>query len=335
VDFRRKIGVLELFRRNHFLNSLLLLPYSVLLGMDFFFHGAQIEYPVNSPLYDYFFSWLDASSTWNGVLAIFLLFIQAVMINRIVIRHRITRQTSLLAGVIYILVMNLLPGVRGVHDVMIANLFAILMISNAYPMMRLYRTEKLIFNMGFWAAMSFVFFPGYVILIPFAFVALYVLRTINIIEISQYLIGLFNVIFLVLTLSYILPIPGGYDSLDVIPYWRNLKYLFTFSSWPFAVYLSIIYLMTIIAVLRYYTILAKQDFKAQKVIKLTFILWSFMVLSILFVQIVSPHHLLIVGIPLSIIVGIMLTHWKQKLAAELIHLLVVVGILYLQYQSII
>lgn len=326
--------MLELFRRNHFLNSLLLLPYSILLGMDFFFQGPRIDYPVNSPLYDFFFSWLETSSHWNGILAIFLLFIEAVMINRIVIRHRITRQSSLLAGLVYILVMNILPGVRGVHDVMIANLFAILMISNAYPMLRLYKTEKLIFNMGFWAGMSFVFFPGYFVLIPFAFVALYVLRTINLIELTQYLIGLFNVVFLVITLSYVIPIEGGYDSLDIIPYWRNLKYLFTFSSWPFAIYLSIIYLLTIISVLRYYSILAKQDFKAQKIIRMTFILWSFMILSILFIRVVSPHHLLIVGIPLSIIVGIMLTHWKQKLAAELIHLFVVVGILYLQYQSI-
>lgn len=327
--------MLELFRRNHFLNSLLLLPYSFLMGLDFFFIPSHVAYPENSPIYTYFFGSLEGQTTSNALVAIFLLFFQAVLINRILIRQRMGRQTSLLAGVIYILLMNVLPGVRGVHDVMIANLFAILMISNGYSVLRLYRTEKLIFNMGFWAAIAFIFFPAYIVLVPFMFVVMYVLRTINPREMTQAFVGYINVILLVLAFCYVGNFPEGYNSLDVIPHFRNIGALFAFGNIPFGLFLGFTYLLVILGVLRYYSLLAKQDFKSQKKIKLTYYLLAFLWLGIVFVHIISPHHLLIAAIPLSMILGILLTHWTQKLAAELIHLLVVIGILYLHFQTVI
>lgn len=311
-----------------------MLPYSFLLGLDFFFQPQHVEYPSNSPIYTTIFGSLEQQGWFNGIMACLLIFFGAVMINRIVLRHRLSRTASLLSGLIYIVLMNMLPGVRGVHDILIANIVITFVIGNAFPLMRLYKTEKLIFNLGFWLATGFVLFPGAISFFPFLFVALFILRKMTLMEILQGLIGFVNVIILVLASCYIFDFNAGYDSLDLIFYWRNLFGLIALHQLPFGLFLGLVYLLCALATLRYFSLLAKQDFKAQKKIRLSYYLLAFSFFSIFFVHHISPHHLLIVCVPLSILLGIALTHWKQKLAAEIIHLLVVIGILYLHFQTV-
>jgi hypothetical protein len=314
------------------LNSLLLLPYSFLLGMDQFWSPDVVTYPQASPIFTALFGWSGSMPRIQAVVAVVIIFLTAVMINRLAIQHRLAKQASLLPGVVYILAMNFIPGIRGMHDVILANLLVLFMLSNAYRLIRLYDTEKLIFNMGFWAALSLIVYPGYMHLFIYLFFVLFILRSFKLIEFAQVGIGILNVYILLLGWFFIKGDMQYAWSLVPTFHFFNIKYWWSFATLPFGLFLGTFYLLTLIAILRYYNLLIKQGIKVQKKIKLTYWLWALSLFGLFFVPFVSYHHLLIVCVPLAICIGILLSQWKQKLAAEVLHLFVLIGVLYLHFQ---
>ena len=146
--------MLEIFRQNHFLNSLLLLPFAVILGIDTLIRPQSLLLEHTTSFYQWTFSGLSTSPLTASIIAIMVLFIQGVMINRLIIKHRLSRLSSLLPGLVYIILMNALPDTRGFHDVLIANTFVLLFFTDMLQLLRKFKTEKLMFNLGLWAALS-------------------------------------------------------------------------------------------------------------------------------------------------------------------------------------
>ncbi|MDX1684267.1 MAG: DUF6427 family protein [Saprospiraceae bacterium] len=325
--------MLELFRKNHFFNSLLLLPYSILLAVDGFFVHREIHFKGDSPLYELTFSWLDGHPVWNVIFAAFLLFIQAAMINRLVIQHRMSRVISLLPGLTYIVLMNAVPAVRGVHDILIANTFLLLFLLNCFQIIRLYNTQKNIFNMGFFAAFSAFFFPGYLVLIIYMLIAMLILRNFSMRELRQALTGFVTVMILIGCLYYVLDEMNQFLDLFGVFRLKNWLVLLDFSSIRSGLILIVTYILLIIAVLNFYKLQNKQSIKEQKKIKLIYWLMLLSLPGLWFVPALWVEDILQLSIPLGIILGMVIAGWKMKLAAEFIHIIVVIGILYLHFQQ--
>lgn len=278
------------------------------------------------------FSWLEGNSLGQLIFGIIFLFIQAVLINRLVISHRMSRVITLIPGLAYLLLMNALPETRGLHQVMMANFLAILFLLNCFPILRLYNTEKNIFNMGFWAAMSGFYFPSYFMLIILVLIAMSILRSLSLKEIGQAVTGIVTAFILVGTLFY--------TRNEMADYWAsfgsfklsNWQVLVHFDSYKNAIILMVMYILLTISVFNYYKLLGKHTIKEQKKIKLTYYFMVLLLPGLWLMPSLTPQAILMLCIPLAIILGIVVANWKMKLAAEFIHLLVVLGILYLHFQ---
>ena len=324
--------MLEIFRQNYFLNSLLLLPYSLLLGIDSFVRPVEISLQGTSPLFTLTFGWLEGSPIINAALACFLIFLQAVMINRLVIKHRLSRIISLIPGLVYVVLMNAVPEVRGIHPLLIGNMLAIFFLLSAFQILRLYATEKLIFNMGFWAVLALFFYPAYGMLFILIILCMQILRSLSYKEIGQSLSGVICALILLFSWFYIRDdaadfwLSFGHMSLEN---WWNLVSLF---SWPSSTMLWTLYVLIGLAIMNYYNLLGKQTIKEQKKINLTYWFLLLAIFGMLWVPALGKEGMLLTAIPLAVILGIILANWQQKMGAEIIHLLVVLGIVYLHFQ---
>lgn len=310
----------------------MLLPYSLLLAVDGFFSFHDVAMEDTSPLYQMCFSWLEGLPVLNVVFTATFIFIQAVMINRLVIHHRMSRMISLLPGVAYILLMNALPDTRGMQPVIMANFLAILLLSNTFPIIRLYNTEKRIFNMGFWAALAGFFFPGYFIMVLFILVAMAILRNFSLKELGQAVTGFVTVVILMGTLFYVRGDTGAFwDAFGTFKL-NNWGILVSFGDLKSTLVLIVTYLLLIICLFNYYKLLAKQTIREQKKIKLTYWFLVLLLPGLWLVPQLMAFDILTLAIPMAVIIGIVMANWKMKMAAEFIHLVVVMGILYLHFQ---
>jgi hypothetical protein len=284
-----------------------------------------------SPIYNLLIGWLADYPLLNAIITALVLFLQAAMINRLVIKHRLSKTISLIPGLVYIVLMNALPEHRGMSPIILGNLFALLFLLNTFPILRLYQTEKYIFNMGFWSAVAGVVFPNYFVLILLAVVSLLILRSFSKRELGQVAVGFLCALVIIGTLFYLMNDLGGFWASFGTFQPRNLLFFFDFTSWSSSMILIVTYLLILIVLRNYYKVLAKQSIKEQKKLNLVYWLVALAFLGMIGNPNFNPSDLLSIAIPLSIILGIVTAKWKLKFAAEFLHLLVVMGILYLHF----
>ena len=216
--------------------------------------------------------------------------------------------------------------------VLLANLFALLFLLNTFPIIRLYQTEKFIFNMGFWTAIAGFVFPGYFTLFIMGVISLFILRSFSVRELGQMVAGLVCATILIGTLFFLSGEMGSFQSSFAAFKPGNLYYLFDFFSFNSALTLLVTYVLIMIVAFNFYKVLAKQSIREQKKLKLTYWLMFLTIPGLVMEPSIAVYYLLSLAIPVSIILGIVIAKWQLKLAAEFIHLLVVMGILYLHFQ---
>ena len=251
--------MLQIFRQNYFLNSLLLLPYSLILSIDTYVLSAPTAAFEASPFYNLLFGWTQSSTWLSASLATFLIFIEAVMVNRLAIKHRLSRVASLIPGVMYIIIMNALPEVRGMHPLIVANFFALLFLLNTFPIIRLYNTQKLLFNMGLWAILATFIYPAYGVLFGLSVISIQILRSFSLKEIGQVVAGAASVIIIVFTIFY--------ARNEVSDFWQcfgslklsNLMSVLSLKSLGEAIMVIVLLGAVGLSLLNYYKLISKQS----------------------------------------------------------------------------
>ena len=142
--------MLSLFRQNLFFNSLLLLPYTILIRIHSLIHpesyiSSEIEGWLNSSI----FSQLQSVPIVQSILAILLIFLQAVSINFILNRHRLSLRPNLFPGAFYVLLVSLSSEHLFLNPVLFANVFFLIAIVNLFKTYRVARVSGAIFNCAF------------------------------------------------------------------------------------------------------------------------------------------------------------------------------------------
>lgn len=324
--------MLQIFRQNYFLNSLLLLPYSLILSIDSYVLSAPTAGFEASPFYNLLFGWIQDNSWMSVSLATFLIFIEAVMVNRLAIKHRLSRVTSLIPGVMYIIIMNALPEVRGMHPLIVANFFALLFLLNTFPIIRLYDTQKLLFNMGLWGILATFIYPAYGVLFGLSVISIQILRSFSLKEIGQVVAGSASIVIIVFTIFYARnEVSGFWQSFGAFKL-SNLIAALNFKSVGEAILIVVLLGSVGLSLLNYYKLISKQSIREQKKIDLLYWFLAATFIGIILLPDLSIHSMLLAAIPLALFFGILLANWKMTLGAEIIHLLLVIGVLYLHFQ---
>lgn len=95
--------MIELFRKNLAINSLLLLPYAILLRIHSLLYPVSTVDIGSNGIQESILTFFSGPLSQN-IAATLLVFLQAVFINRLAIVNRLSSEITLLPGLVYIII---------------------------------------------------------------------------------------------------------------------------------------------------------------------------------------------------------------------------------------
>ena len=321
--------MLAFFRTNQQYLNVLLLFYLAVLRASTFVHTESLSPQGHGILSKWLFSALPPLSIGAAILAFFLIFAQATLINVTVARFRVATEISLLPGVFYILLTSILPDFLPLSSIMLANTFLILSIYNLYDAYKTSRVASRIFDAGLWLGVASLFHFPYVFLFFWGIIGLGVLRGIRIKEFFMLLIGIIVPIFLQGVYCFWIGNMTAFSEhftqnvgfLSVIPYHSSTVY----------VKMGLISLLLLLTVLASSQFFSRRNMTAQKYIGLLYWLMLVSGLIILTQKALDLNQMIVLSVPL----GILLSMTFQRLTpamAEALHMLLVMVALVFQFE---
>lgn len=188
--------MLSFFRQNHFLRSLFLLVYTVILKLPLFF------YPFDKPAGggfcgDWLLSLINHRTT-SVTLAILLTFFSAVYLNKIIIENRITRESTLFPGVFLVLITSSIPELS-ITSAPLLGLLPFLIVLDY--LMLLYKQSSYagkMFNIGLWLSVASLFYFPYIYFAIFILIGVSILKYVKTLDILRMILGLITPFLFVL-----------------------------------------------------------------------------------------------------------------------------------------
>jgi hypothetical protein len=322
--------VLEFFRRNLFLNVLLIVPYLIFIRL------ATLIYPTPN-IYEYTGSSILVGSIYEllanpfvqSSTALILVFIQVLLINNICIKHRLASETTLLAGIAYIVLVSLSSPLLALSPIYFANLFMLLAISHAFDTYKNTKAVGNIFATGFFIAVAAIFHPPFIVFVLWGFIALITLHSFKWKEKLQYFSGIGVAFYLLYGFVYFF-----YNGLTstISNFYAQLG-LFQFQNvgpeeW---ITIALYCFIFIIVFFSYNSYGQKTRVEVQKKIDILFWYMVFCIPAVVFSQLLHIRSLLIIAPVISILIGINLTRIKNKTAVEIVHIIIIGAIIYTHF----
>ena len=180
------------FKANNPRNNFLLLLYGLALNWPLFFKSAPAIIDDNDTfLYQYIFGTLNkfANNIIINGIAFFILFLQAVFINKIVTDQKMFQRNNYLTGMSYLLVTSIFH--VGFTSTLISVSFIIWILSILFNLSTQENPKKNIFNLGLLSGVSIlIFFPSFLFVLLVLF-GLLIFRPFRIQEWIILILGIF------------------------------------------------------------------------------------------------------------------------------------------------
>lgn len=321
--------MIQVFRKNWFVFTLLLFPYALVTRIWAFFDIPDWPYDTTSLslVYQYFEQFFPKTYYWNVLLATVLVFINAVQINNIVIKNRISRDINLYSGMAFILLSSFHKDMFWLSPQLISLSFLLAAMSNVFRIYQRPKSAIYIFNTGFFTGLATLFYFPYSLFIFFAVIAIIILRKFVIREIIQLLVGFILVFFF---LAFILFWNDQSFNFYEI-FLKQFKWSFSFSFYQLNewIILALSVLMIFVSISNYRKFTIKKSIQSQKKVNLFywFMLFGFITLPFVPTIFIFPS-LLIIYISFAVFIGMFMTRTKNEAALELLHLFLLFFIIF-------
>ncbi len=321
--------MINVFRKNDLANIILLLPYTIVLRIHSILHPvAYTAKDVDSILIKWFFDTVSAPLT-QSIIAIVLIFGQAILINSLGNGHRLYRTPNALAGMFYILLVSSIPDLQILSPALIGITFILIAVFYIFKTYKMTVAATSIFNAALASAIAAIIYPPYFIAIVAIFMGLTMMRNFKLIERIQFMVG-YGVllwIFGVLLFYYdllsaqtfsFLSFPGAMIEIT----WLDQKTLWTLGSVLFLVFLSLV---------NYYNFVKKKGIDVRKKISFFYWLLACSLIALIFFQGLSYQHFFFVATSFAVFLAMTTLLIRNRLLSELLHLFLLVGVFYLQF----
>ncbi len=322
--------MLTLFKTKQDLANIFLIPYLILMRSSIFFSPNKVNVQTHGLLTDWMFTEIDPNGFSGRLLALFLIFVQAIFINILANRFRFSRELSLLPGLFYCLLMSLIPEFISLNGFILGNTFVILALFYLLDVYK--RNDRIannIFNVGLWLGLACLFDYLYFFFFVWAIIGITVLMRFNFKDILILLIGGFQALFLFgVYLFY-------FDKLT--PFFQDISQHFgwlSFLNSPVSsLYLKLGFCLSCLGIVFLMSgyIFRQQGLAVQKFLSILYVLLFVIGIAVLFISKISLEDLILLALPLCI----MFTLIIQKLPflfGEFLHLSIVVVALLLQFE---
>ena len=325
--------MIEIFRKNLFINSILLLPYIFVLRLSTLIHPAVYTLGPNANVFQKIIFFNLSDPLVQNIFANLLIFGQALLINHIFIKNRLSKNVTLFPGLFYVIFITIINENNLLTPILIANTFIILAVLNVLETYKLPQATVYIFNTGFILGLASLFYSPYFAFILFGIIALLQLRSFKITEKIQFFIGFAVPYFLLFTYRYW----NGISFVDL----DFIKEIFF--RWPafrtdglitFYLCLSVIFISVLVVLFNFGSINGKKSIQAQKKIDIFYWVLLFCLLSFFIFSTPGLNHLMSLAFPLSVLLGCLVSDAKKYILLEIVHILVVSLIFITQFKLI-
>ncbi len=314
--------MLALFSKNQFIRSLLLLPLALILNISMVLLDRRIERVDRNHLDAWIAEVFQSNPNLHWFVYCFMLFIMAVLINRLTIINRLTNSMSLLPGMFFVILASIFPLSKEIDSSLIAGFFAILALSNLYYAGNRRGNEAKLFNVGlYWGIMSLIY-PLSLLFVLFSFISINIMRAIRRQDVFNLLNATLLPIYFFLAIAYIL-------KWDLAIYWSDWKAAWSMPSFDsedtivlIQIIIAVIYGMLCFAL--YGVGISKKTI--QTIRKIIILMWFgfFSTFAALFCSIYGFPFIFLLAAPLSFFMSEMIQRIPKSGTAEFIVLVLIV-----------
>ena len=323
--------LIKFFKSSYLSQYILLIIIGIVIWIKAFITPHEIpESGIVMPFYNLIFYCFN-NIKWLAVLIAFLLlYLESLILNKILTDNNIVPKTTLVPAFIYLLLMSWSPFATYLNPVLIANLFLLLLLNNLFKIFRQHDAFRSVFKVGFFIAIaSFFYFPAIFIFI-LVFATLIVFRVLKWREWVISLIGvIIPYIFLIVYYFWFDKLEPAFDNyVDFFSTYPELNFkcnFLTYSIWIIAL------ILLIISLLHIFVKINEKNISIRK--KLVLIIYFFVIAIIIFFYNLEPVLInnSIIIIPISALIAVFLSEIKKTFWLELIFILLIVIIILNNY----
>ncbi len=321
--------LISIFKENLFFNSLLLLPYAALIRLYSLVYPSKLTAIQDGGLlYKYLLKILPDSPVFYSIFSIIILFIEAVLINRMVTKNRFTRDMSLLPGMFFILLSSLSPEMQRFSPFFIGVFFVILSFNELFKTYKKYYSERLLYNSGLYMSIAVLFYFDFSILFIILILGFISIRAFKIREFLQLFTGVLTVVYLYVFAIFMMDKKIIFPTIKI----HSVSQYYT-QNIPLIIIYSIMIFLVLYSIFTYRKFIIKKSIQSQKKINILFWLLLFTIgISV----IINPHYLLnyliVIAFPLSIFTAMIFQRIKNNLIAEIVNLIIIFAMFIYHFQ---
>lgn len=320
--------IAKIFDTNNPLILVIIFIVGILFWLTAFIQPVTLApMPEIMPLYRAFFGLLNYSYLLTAISAYLLLFMEAFILNQIIINNKLFNRSSYLTAMIYILLMSSYKPLLTFSPILIANFFLLISLKKIFDIYEEEEPFEQLFNIGFFTSIASLFYFPSIYFIAVVFICLIIFK---IFKWRVWVIFLAGIIlpYIFASVYYFMTNKFFAISVHYLDYFSSINFITYDYSKELKIFIPI---LASIGLLSAYKVLNESREKLIK-IRLSYlvILW-FLFISIIFLFIGKDNHTSFFGfsfIPLSIIISNYIQHIKKFYVKEIIFTLFVLLIIF-------
>lgn len=331
--------MLLLFRNNQFTTAFPLALYvglthlGALLGKVAPHASSDVETGV---LYRAWFSWLeeDGLAFWSATGAAALVFVQALMVNKLADDFRLLGDRNWLPGLFYALTAACLPDFLYLSPPLVAATFVPMILRRIFKAYKQPKATALVFDAAFWATVASLFYPPAIFLLIAVYFSFGIVRSYSLRERIVSLTGVLTPVFLA-WLWYFWTDRGG-------EFWQiQFGSLFQYFDFNFA-FLSEKMLQTLLvsaflvtAVFSFGTYTFRKAIEVQKFVGVLYWFLFVALLAILLQKEPRAAHFMLLTPSLGIFMAMSFSAFRTRFYPEIFHLALLGLTLLIQFTQVV
>lgn len=321
--------MISVFRKNDVANIFLLLPYTILLRVYSLIHPTAYQLTDIDPVWLTNFYGVVSSPTVQSIIAILLVFGQAVIINLLGNRHHIFRTPSALGGMLYILLVSAIPELQILSPALVGVTFLLISIYNVFTTYKQTVAASSIFNAALSSAVAAIIYPPYFIAMITIFIGLSMMRNFKMIERFQFVVGYGAMLWIVGVLLFYFDLLNVSMFNKVMPpgALSEMNYTDTKTIWTLGVTLFLI----LLSLGNYYSYVKKKGIDVRKKISFFYWLLASSFVALLVFRFIDYQHFYFLALSLSLFVSMAILLIRNIALAELLHLVLLGCLFYYQF----
>lgn len=327
--------MLQFFKSNQVLNSLMLFPYALVLNHAVFFRGREgLAMDAEGVLSGWTTQFWLNSPFLSTLLLIFILFLKALFINRMSIVYRLGSEINLFPGMVYIILVSFLPAFQVLSGLVIGQLFFIIGLDALFQTYKRHQDKGMLFNSGFWIGLASLFYTPFLAAFLVVIVGAFILKPVKLKDWLLMVNGLLTPYLLVFTVAYAL----GNPPLEIFGVFEpDLHFGIPFLPVEIESFIPMLLVSAIVLIVlvnyQFYT--SKKGIRTKKNIDIIYWTLIIMGLSSLFFNGIGLQHIIIICVPLALLLQDSILRIENQLTAEIVHLFILGALFFFQYQSFI